>query len=317
MAKRRPKARRVTPEPLPEDRCPNCDGPLKILADQPETLCPTCGIYLEILRPLPPGQPAPPETGREAVQRRHDLAKFYLTYEDLGDLDEDAEAESPTSEPSPASPPGAHESEAPHPPAELARLDEPAPEVPTSSEAATEEPTLPVEFAAPEVAPPEEPPSVGEPFPSGDNAPPEVEVSSAEAIVSESPVVDDESGQILLLPPAYEEGAFEEIPAEAPMLEEAVAEDEVAAIPAKPRRAHRIVFYVGAAQVALGGAGLVLGSLFHDVFRMPYVGRAYEVFGPLNMTAALLGALFVGAGIAAMAFGARRGSPRRARAAGG
>lgn len=80
----------------------------------------------------------------------------------------------------------------------------------------------------------------------------------------------------------------------------------------RPRTWHRVLFYLGSGLVAVGGSGFLLGSLLHDVFRVPLVGFAYDAFGNLNMTAAGLGAAILLAGIVAMAAGARAGSrPRR------
>lgn len=80
--------------------------------------------------------------------------------------------------------------------------------------------------------------------------------------------------------------------------------------PVKPRRRDRIIFYVGAVHVVLGGAGLLLGSILHDLFRVPFIGQAYEAFGPLNVSAAGLGGLLLAAGVGAMALGARGGIVR-------
>lgn len=82
---------------------------------------------------------------------------------------------------------------------------------------------------------------------------------------------------------------------------------------ARPRRWHRALFYSGSALVAFGGSGLALGSAFHDVFRVPLFGFAYDAFGNLNVSAVVFGAVFLLAGVAAMAVGARAGArPRRA-----
>lgn len=80
---------------------------------------------------------------------------------------------------------------------------------------------------------------------------------------------------------------------------------------------HRIVFHFGAVLAILGGAGLALGSLLHDVFHVPFVGTAYEAFGPVNASAALLGALAFASGALAMTVAARIGRSRRRPVAGG
>lgn len=82
---------------------------------------------------------------------------------------------------------------------------------------------------------------------------------------------------------------------------------------ARPRRWHRVLFYGGSLLVAFGGSGLALGSVFHDVFRVPFFGFAYDAFGNLNVSALVFGGAFLLAGFAAMAVGARAGArPRRA-----
>lgn len=82
---------------------------------------------------------------------------------------------------------------------------------------------------------------------------------------------------------------------------------------AHPQRWHRILFYAGSILVAFGGSGLALGSLLHDVFRVPVFGFAYDAFGDLNLSAVVFGAAFLLPGFVAMLVGARAGArPRRA-----
>lgn len=86
-----------------------------------------------------------------------------------------------------------------------------------------------------------------------------------------------------------------------------------AAVLPRPRGWHRVLFYAGSALVAFGGSGLALGSVLHDVLRVPLFGQSYDAFGNLNLSTAFFGALFLLAGIAAMVVGARAGaSPRGA-----
>ena len=80
---------------------------------------------------------------------------------------------------------------------------------------------------------------------------------------------------------------------------------------ARPRRWHRVLFYAGSVLVAFGGSGLALGSVLHDVFRVPFFGSAYDAFGNLNVSASIFGAAFLSAGFAAMAAGARAGAHPR------
>ena len=72
-------------------------------------------------------------------------------------------------------------------------------------------------------------------------------------------------------------------------------------------RRDRMIFYLGIFLVAAGASGLVLGSWLHDVLRVPWVGTAYDTFGPLNATAAGIGAGLLIFGILAVWFGLRGG----------
>ena len=85
----------------------------------------------------------------------------------------------------------------------------------------------------------------------------------------------------------------------------------------KPSRADRAAFYIGAAQVAFGGSGLILGSFLHDLFRVPFVGSAYSAFGPVNVTSIIFGTILVVAGAVTMAAGSHHGRGRRKAAAPG
>ena len=319
VKKKRPKAR-PTPEPtLPTDRCPNCDGPLKIILDQPEALCPACGIYVEVLRPLMPTE-APVESGPDAVRRRRDLAKFYLTYEDLEVelTDVEAEVQEEIEKPEPE--------EAPEP-----TVQEAVPSAPMALPPAETTPPVPVEVPAPIPLPSPEPtPEPEEIVPPPSPEPPEV------ILESEPTPTEAEAGSIvedagsggtteLIVKEPLSWARYPEERAPETWVEEGVepeaaaaaAEAEAPSAVVKPRRADRVIFYVGATNVVFGGTGLILGSFLHDMFRVPFMGQAYEAFGHLNLTAAFFGAIFLAAGLGAMAFGARRGSRRKERAAGG
>ena len=76
------------------------------------------------------------------------------------------------------------------------------------------------------------------------------------------------------------------------------------------------VFYAGSFLTAVGGIGLLLGSFLHDVLRVPLFGDSYEAFGPLNVTAAILGGVVLLAGLGAIGF-SLRGGVVRAPSAGG
>lgn len=78
-----------------------------------------------------------------------------------------------------------------------------------------------------------------------------------------------------------------------------------------PRRWHRVLFYAGSILIAVGGSGLALGSFLHDLFRDPFFGYQYDVFGPFNLSTLALGSLIVVAGVVAMVAGARAGARPR------
>jgi hypothetical protein len=61
-------------------------------------------------------------------------------------------------------------------------------------------------------------------------------------------------------------------------------------------RRDRILFYVGAVLIFVGGPLIALNSWLHDLFRVPIIGDSYEVFGWLNIFFAAVGFMifFVG-----------------------
>ncbi len=77
-------------------------------------------------------------------------------------------------------------------------------------------------------------------------------------------------------------------------------------------RRDRATFYIGVVCAAVGGIGLGLGSLLHDFFRVPMVGRAYGAFGSLNVVATLLGGLVALIGFVAIGLSLRGGVIRPA-----
>src|SRR6266545_3337214 len=270
---------------LVSDRCPNCDGPLKSFWDQPESLCPKCRIFVEILRPRGvSGLSSEPVS--EGLHHRLGLAKYHLMSEELDE--EELEDEQPKVELE-AGPPERY------PPAPS--VESPRPEV-----ALSEPPgTVPVSASEPPRKEREEPPE-----------PPAAESSDAG-------IPGEETGETPGESFPEPEVTVEEIPP--PPI--AMAESAQAAVrapvtrPPRPRRSHRVVFYAGGVNVAFGGAVLFLGSFLHDFFRVPFIGESYGAFGPLNLFAAQLGAVFVALGLAAMAASARRGRRRSRQAAGG
>ncbi len=79
--------------------------------------------------------------------------------------------------------------------------------------------------------------------------------------------------------------------------------------PTRLRRDRR-TFYTGTILSSAGGIGLLFGSFLHDLLRVPVVGDSYETFGPLNMIAAIGGALVLLAGVGAIAWSLRGGVVR-------
>src|SRR3989442_1267686 len=86
--------------------------------------------------------------------------------------------------------------------------------------------------------------------------------------------------------------------------------------PVTRSRWRRAVYYVGVVYVTIGGAGLILGSVLHDLFRVPLFGAAFTEFGRLNVDAVIFGLVFLGVGLAEIAVGLRRIRTRPISAAG-
>ncbi len=63
------------------------------------------------------------------------------------------------------------------------------------------------------------------------------------------------------------------------------------------RRRERLVFYLGLVFVIMGGPGMALGSLLHDVLRIPVFGSAYYEFGWVNRTFAAVGLVVLIVGV--------------------
>ncbi|HYU06237.1 MAG TPA: zinc ribbon domain-containing protein [Thermoplasmata archaeon] len=307
---------------LPPDRCPNCDGPLKSFWDQPEALCPRCGIFVEILRPRGvTGSPAEPVA--EGLVHRLGLAKYHLMSEELDEEEIEAEPQQVELE---AGPP------ARYPPAPSA--ESPPPE-PAAGEA-PETTAVSVEERGPdegEKETPESPvPESDAPIPTDeyDQTPPEP-LPEPEVTIEEIPpppeaeaapeveFYGEQGSQLLIEEPVEAVSRYREIPPPPMAVAESVqtAARAPSTRPPRPRRSHRVVFYVGGVNVAFGGAVLVFGSFLHDFFRVPLIGQSYNAFGSLNLFAAQLGALFMALGLAAMAAAARRGRRQSRRAAGG
>ncbi len=307
---------------LPTDLCPNCGGPLKSFWDQPEALCPKCRIFVEILRARgAPGSPA--ESVAESLHHRLGLAKYHLMSEELDEEELEDEqqkveleagppdryppappAESPPPEPAAVEASGATAipvDDGPSTEGDQEPPEPPAPESDASIPTSEFDETPPEPLPQPEITLEEIPP------PPDAEAAPEVEVYG------------EQGSQLVIEEPVVAVSRYREVPP----LPMAQAESVQAAArvsstrPLRPRRSHRVIFYVGGVNVAFGGAVLVFGSFLHDFFRVPFIGESYNAFGSLNLFAAQVGALFVALGVVAMVAAARRGRRRSRPLAGG
>jgi len=320
------------------DRCPSCGGKLTYEPGRDQGFCAIEGIYVEVLvRPPEEGERPPlvreailhatkrdlqqlcKEYGQRTSGNKTDLLTRILRYmDDHGiDLPPEDVAEGAVAEPTAegtaeaegAKPPAAEAAAPHHGPdvdlllAEIAHLA--AQPTPATAEAAPPE--------GPEEPPQEEPPTKPEPHvvesataaePTGEDAPEEQAflLEAAGMAAPEEPAAD-------------ELAAAEEVEAEEETLpiEEVAFETEASVAPAVDAarlRRDRIAFYVGTVLVAAGGPGLIFGSVLHDALRVPWVGDAFEAFGPLNVAAALIGGVVLAAGLVAMGVGLRGGIVR-------
>ena len=83
--------------------------------------------------------------------------------------------------------------------------------------------------------------------------------------------------------------------------------ERTASVDPRRLRRDRIAFFFGILLTSSGAFGLLVGSVLHDVLRVPWFGTAYGVFGPLNVTAAAMGAALLIPGLVALLFGLRGG----------
>lgn len=72
----------------------------------------------------------------------------------------------------------------------------------------------------------------------------------------------------------------------------------------------RWILYLGTALQAIGGFGLIFGSLLHDVFRVPWFGTNFATFGSMNAAFAVGGVILLMAGLSAIGFSLRGGVAR-------
>jgi len=306
---------------LPSDRCPNCGGPLKSFWDQPEALCPKCRIFVEILR-AGGMRGSPSEPVAESLHHRLGLAKYHLMSEEL---DEEELEDEPQKVELEAGPPARYP---PAPPAESLPPEPAAVEasgataIPVDDRQSTEreeEPPEPPALESDASIPTEDDETPPEPLPQPEitveDIPPPPEAEAA----PEVEVYGEQGSQLVIEEPVERVSRYREVPP-VPMArtESVQAAARVSSTrPPRPRRSHRVIFYAGGVNVAFGGAVLVFGSFLHDFFRVPFIGESYDVFGPLNLFAAQLGALFVVLGVVAMMAAARRGRRPTRQTAGG
>ena len=100
------------------------------------------------------------------------------------------------------------------------------------------------------------------------------------------------------------------IPADAkecPQCGEVFSEDLLAEAESKAKsgRREKIMFYLGLILVIIGGPGLALGSLLHDMLKIPVVGQAYDAFGWINRIIAAVGLVILIVGVVFLILSAR------------
>lgn len=164
-------------------------------------------------------------------------------------------------------------------------------------------------------------------LPESVSPPEDVEAPSRDLEPQEvvAPKVVREEGALLLEPPvaAQLETIFEPLPALSPSPEQGLQAEpglqdqgpsESAAVEARATtavasrlRRDRIFLYAGTALQALGGFGLVFGSLLHDAFRVPWLGQNFATFGSMNAAFAVGGVMLLMAGLGAIGFSLRGG----------
>ncbi len=62
-------------------------------------------------------------------------------------------------------------------------------------------------------------------------------------------------------------------------------------------RREKLLFFMGFIFILLGGPGLALGSLLHDMWRIPIIGLAFNEFGWMNRLAAAIGLVILIVGV--------------------
>ncbi len=246
-------------------------------------------------------------TPSEDVASRKQWATFLMNYEsELGEEGPGAKDQKPA----PAEEPPAEPQAEPAPEEKATAATAPSEGEPTPAVEQPETPRPPEPETVPEeLSPPPEAESKPESIPEGEGELPTL----PDEIVPADPIAEPE-----FEPLAPEPVTQAPIPAERSVpLATAHAGPARGRTPSIQRsRWRRVVYYVGVFYVTIGGAGLVLGSFLHDLFRVPLFGESYAAFGRLNVGAVLIGMILLGVGFAAMAVGMRR-TPLRMRNAAG
>ena len=261
-----------TEEGLPKEVCPSCGGPLTFESGRAEGHCAAEDIYMEVLRPTQAAlvRPALVRANVLNATKRdlHELCRAYGLRVSGNKTDLLTRL--------------------------LRYMDEHGIDIPPEEleeAGAASAPSAPSDAAAAfePIAEPQPTPVEAEAEPSPEEAPHEevdrfLEEVEVEAAVPEEPEATVEE---------------EAVPASATRV--------APAIDAERLRRDRRFFYAGALLAALGGPGLALASVAHDLFRVPIVGDEYEAFGPLNVMFAAFGAVVLIAGFVSMGIGLRGG----------
>lgn len=77
---------------------------------------------------------------------------------------------------------------------------------------------------------------------------------------------------------------------------------------AKARKRERLMFYLGIIFILVGGPGLALGSVLHDVLKIPVLGKAYYEFGWVNRMFAAIGLVVLIVGVVFMILSSKMAS---------
>jgi len=228
--------------------------------------------------------------------------------------------------------------EIPEPPPVSAPERPPSPPVSAPERPPSPPVSAPERPPSPPVSAPELPPS---PPVSAPELPPSPPVSAPELPPFPPEVAETQPIRLEIAPPAVEPPEFlspdddrifelefesEAKPPPGPVAEgaenaapaaEATVVESAPAHSASRLRRDRWLLYTGTALQAIGGAGFILGSLLHDVFRVPWFGENFGAFGSLNAGFSLLGVILLMIGLGAIGLSLRGGIAKSGPAAEG